>query len=77
MSISSIQMLLFPQALFAGGTNTSSQAMQWTLAELIHHPNIFNKVREEIKSFVGSVRLVEESDVSSLSYLQAVLKEAI
>uniref|UniRef100_A0A2N9G2J2 Cytochrome P450 n=1 Tax=Fagus sylvatica TaxID=28930 RepID=A0A2N9G2J2_FAGSY len=70
-------MLLFPQDLFVGGTNTSSQAMQWTLAELIHHPNIFNKVREEIKSFVGSVRLVEESDVSSLSYLQAVVKEAI
>jgi cytochrome P450 len=51
--------------------------MQWTLVELINHPNIFNKVREEIKSLVGSVRLVEESDVSSLPYLQAVVKEAL
>jgi cytochrome P450 len=77
MPISSIQMLPFPQDLFARGTITTSQAMQWTLAELINHPNIFNKVREEIKSLVGSVRLVEESDVSSLPYLQAVVKEAL
>ena len=64
-------MLPFPQDLFAGGTITTSHAMQWTLAELINHPNIFNKVREEIKSLVGSIRLVEESDVSSLPYLQS------
>uniref|UniRef100_A0A2N9HDI5 Cytochrome P450 n=1 Tax=Fagus sylvatica TaxID=28930 RepID=A0A2N9HDI5_FAGSY len=63
--------------LFVAGTSTSSEAMQWTIAELINHPNIFNKVREEIKSVVGSTRLVEESDVSSLPYLQAVVKEAL
>uniref|UniRef100_A0A2N9GCJ7 Cytochrome P450 n=1 Tax=Fagus sylvatica TaxID=28930 RepID=A0A2N9GCJ7_FAGSY len=62
--------------LFIAGTGTSSDAMQWTIAELINHPNIFNKVREEIKTVVGT-RLVEESDVSSLPYLQAVVKEAL
>jgi cytochrome P450 len=65
-----------PQDPFIGGTGTSSYAMQWTIAKLINHPNIFNKVREEIKTVVGT-RLVEESDVSSLPYLQAVMKEAI
>lgn len=51
--------------------------MQWTIAELINHPYVFNKVREEIKFVVGSTRLVEESDVQSLPYLQAVVKEAL
>jgi cytochrome P450 len=51
--------------------------MQWTIAELINHPDVFNKVREEIKYVVGSTRLVEDSDVPNLPYLQAVVKEAI
>ncbi|CAL8992560.1 unnamed protein product, partial [Prunus brigantina] len=53
------------------GTATTAEAMQWAVAELINHPDIFNKLRVEIKSVVGS-RLVEESDVGSLPYLQAV-----
>jgi cytochrome P450 len=63
--------------LFIGGTSTSAEAMQWTIAELINHPDVFNKVREEIKYVVGSTRLVEDSDVPNLPYLQAVVKEAI
>ncbi|ONI14563.1 hypothetical protein PRUPE_4G287500 [Prunus persica] len=43
---------------------------------LINHPDIFNKLRVEIKSVVGS-RLVEESDVGNLPYLQAVIKETL
>ncbi|PQM36390.1 cytochrome P450 705A20 [Prunus yedoensis var. nudiflora] len=46
--------------------------MQWAVVELINHLNIFNKLRVEIKSVVGS-RLVEESDVGNLPYLQAVI----
>ncbi|KAF5480871.1 hypothetical protein F2P56_001580 [Juglans regia] len=63
--------------LFIGGTGTSSEAILWTIAELINHPNAFNKLREEIKSVVGSTRLVEESDIPNLPYLQAVVKEGL
>ncbi|XP_061997791.1 cytochrome P450 705A12-like [Rosa rugosa] len=62
--------------LFIGGTATTAEAMQWGVAELINHPDIFNKVREEMKTVVGS-RLVEESDVANLPYLQAVIKETL
>ncbi len=51
--------------------------MGWIIAELINHPNAYNKVREEIKYVVGNARLVEELDVQSLPYLQAVVKEAL
>ncbi|CAL2228887.1 unnamed protein product [Prunus armeniaca] len=50
--------------------------MKWAVAELINHPGIFNKLRVEIKSVVGS-GLVEESDVGNLPYLQAVIKETL
>ncbi|VVA36856.1 PREDICTED: cytochrome P450 [Prunus dulcis] len=62
--------------LFIGGTATTAEAMQWAVAELINHPDMFNKLRVEIKSVVGS-RLVEESDVGNLPYLQAVIKETL
>ncbi|VVA20420.1 PREDICTED: cytochrome P450 [Prunus dulcis] len=51
--------------------------MQWTMAELINHPDIFNKVRQEIKSVVGNSRLVGETDIPNLPYLQAVVRESL
>jgi cytochrome P450 len=60
-----------------GGTGTLAEAIIWVMAELINHPNVFQKLREEIRSVVGSTRLVEESDVASLPYLQAVVKETL
>ncbi|KAL3534241.1 hypothetical protein ACH5RR_002702 [Cinchona calisaya] len=66
----------FLMELFMAGTETTSAALQWTIAELINHPKVFNKLREEINGVVGT-RLVEESDVPNLPYLQAVVKESL
>ena len=69
--------LLLCQDLFIAGTGTSAESMQWAIAELINHPIVFNKVREQIESIVGKTRLVEESDIPNLPYLQAVVKETL
>ncbi|KAK7846990.1 cytochrome p450 705a5 [Quercus suber] len=61
--------------VFVGSTGTSSEVILWTIAELINHPSVFDKVRDEINSVVDSTSLVEESDVANLPYLQAVVKE--
>ncbi|XP_041013854.1 cytochrome P450 705A5-like [Juglans microcarpa x Juglans regia] len=63
--------------LFIAGTETSAEAMQWVMAELINHPCVFKKVREEIESIVGKTKLVEELDTANLPYLQAVVKETL
>jgi cytochrome P450 len=65
------------QDLFIGGTNTSAEAMQWAMAELLNHPEAFHKVRNEIESVRQNVRLVEESDIPNMPYLQAVVKETL
>ncbi|KAK3003728.1 hypothetical protein RJ639_019455 [Escallonia herrerae] len=61
--------------MFMAGTETTSVALQWALAEIINHPDVLNKLREEISAVVGSCRLMEESDTPKLPYLQAVVKE--
>ncbi|KAL3533879.1 hypothetical protein ACH5RR_007400 [Cinchona calisaya] len=63
--------------LFLGGTETTMVAMQWAIAELINNPKQFKILRDEIIRVVGSKRLVQESDIPNLPYLQAVVKESM
>ena len=63
--------------MFIAGTDTSAKTIEWALAELINHPNILNKAREEIHNIVGKTRLVEESDIPNLPYIQAIVKETL
>ncbi|CAF2081517.1 unnamed protein product [Brassica napus] len=63
--------------LLLGGTDTSAQTTQWIMAELINHPEILKTLREEIESVVGKTRFVQETDLSNLPYLQAVVKEGL
>ncbi|XP_006299064.2 LOW QUALITY PROTEIN: cytochrome P450 705A20 [Capsella rubella] len=63
--------------LFLGGTDTSAQTIQWTMAEIINDPNILTKLREEIDSVVGKTRLIQETDLPKLPYLESVVKEGL
>ncbi|KAL0713064.1 hypothetical protein Bca4012_020042 [Brassica carinata] len=63
--------------IFLGGTDTSAQPIQWTMAEVVNNPNILEKLRDEIDLVVGKTRLIQETDLPSLPYLQAVVKEGL
>ncbi|CAI0418222.1 unnamed protein product [Linum tenue] len=66
--------------IFIAGTSTTADAMAWTMAEILNHPAIFKRVRQEIHDLTngsGNNRLVEETDIPNLHYLQAVVKEAL
>ncbi|XP_047177195.1 cytochrome P450 705A12-like [Vigna umbellata] len=63
--------------LFIAGTNTSAEGTQWAMAELLNHPEAFEKVRKEIELVTENERLVEESDVGKMPYLRAVVKETL
>ncbi|CAD5165383.1 cytochrome P450 93A3-like [Musa acuminata AAA Group] len=63
--------------IFVAGTDTSAITMEWALAELINHPEILHKAREELDAVVGKNRLVEESDIPNLPYLQSIVKETL
>ncbi|XP_073002396.1 3,9-dihydroxypterocarpan 6A-monooxygenase-like [Typha latifolia] len=63
--------------IFVAGTDTSAITIEWALAELINHPNMLLKASAEIDSVVGRSRLVDESDIPNLPYLQSIVKETL
>ena len=63
------------QILLTAGTDPSVLTMEWAMALLLTHPEVMQKVRAEIDTNVGTARMVEESDITNLPYLQCVVKE--
>ncbi|KAG2314282.1 hypothetical protein Bca52824_017404 [Brassica carinata] len=63
--------------IFMAGIDTAAQATQWTMAEIINNPNILERLRGEIDLVVGKSRLIQETDIPNLPYLQAVVKEGL
>ncbi|XP_074303841.1 geraniol 8-hydroxylase-like [Silene latifolia] len=62
--------------LFAGGTDTTATIVEWTMAELLRNPGKMEKAQAELQEIIGKGNPVEESDITRLPYLQAVVKEA-
>ncbi|MED6113767.1 hypothetical protein PIB30_073897 [Stylosanthes scabra] len=63
--------------LFISGTDTSATTIEWALAELINNPHVMKKARQEIDSVTANNKLIQESDVANLPYLQAIIKEIL
>ncbi|WCJ18975.1 cytochrome P450 family 705 subfamily A polypeptide 25 [Euphorbia peplus] len=63
--------------MFTTGTATSSGIIQWAMAQLINNQTILKKARDEIDSIVGENKLIQESDLPNLPYLQAIVKETL
>ncbi|KAJ0259167.1 hypothetical protein HA466_0055580 [Hirschfeldia incana] len=61
--------------IFGAGTDTNSSTVEWAMAELIRNPKTMAKAQAEIDHVIGQKGFVEESDISELPYLQAVVKE--
>ncbi|CAL5372848.1 unnamed protein product [Camellia sinensis] len=61
--------------IILAGTDTSAVTMEWAMSLLINHPEVLKKARAELDIQVGQERLVDESDLSKLHYLQAIISE--
>ncbi|TKY62569.1 3,9-dihydroxypterocarpan 6A-monooxygenase [Spatholobus suberectus] len=75
LTIENIKAFIFD--IFMAGTDSSALTTEWALAELINHPHVMERTRQEIDAVIGNSRVVEESDLVNLSYLQAVVKETL
>eukprot|EP00250_Pteridium_aquilinum_P029699 c39974_g1_i1 orf=361-1884(-) len=65
------------QEIIGGGSDTSALLIEWALAELLANPTKMKTLQEELESVVGSARMVQESDIPSMPYLMAVIKETM
>ncbi|TVU31190.1 hypothetical protein EJB05_22868 [Eragrostis curvula] len=61
--------------LFAAGSDTSSNTVEWAMVELLQNPFAMAKACDELRRVVGLRRNIEEADICKLPYLQAVIKE--
>ncbi|XP_020095830.1 cytochrome P450 81E8-like [Ananas comosus] len=64
-------------SLLAGGTDTTSNTIEWTMSLLLNNPEALRKAATEIDARVGTDHLVEESDIANLPYLHCIITEAL
>ncbi|XP_020698157.1 isoflavone 2'-hydroxylase [Dendrobium catenatum] len=65
------------QSLGIAGSIPVTETLIWVMSLLLNHPTAMNKVKDEIDTFIGSQRLVEEEDLPNLPYLHAVITETL
>ncbi|KAD2054440.1 hypothetical protein R6Q59_016840 [Mikania micrantha] len=65
-------------ALFVAGIDTTATTLEWAMTELIHNPEKLKIARSEIiKVMKDKTNIIQESNISQLPYLQAVIKETL
>ncbi|KAL0297340.1 UNVERIFIED_CONTAM: Premnaspirodiene oxygenase [Sesamum radiatum] len=63
--------------MFSAGTDTSSTAIDWTMAELMRNPRVMAKAQAEVREVFKGSKIIEEADVQKLKYLKLVIREAL
>jgi cytochrome P450 len=74
------EMIALCSEFLNGGTDTTSTALQWIMAELVKNPVIQDKLHDEIKATVatsGGSDHISEEDVQRMPYLKAVVLEGL
>lgn len=59
------------------GTDTTSNTLEWIMTELLCNPKEMKRAQIEMDQVLGKDELVEESQITKLQYLQAIVKEAM
>lgn len=84
------EMLSLCSEFLTAGTDTTSTALQWIMANLVKHPQLQDKLYQEINGVIGGrpppqpdkestlpIGAVEEEDLQKMPYLKAVVLEGL
>ncbi|XP_077245119.1 flavonoid 3'-monooxygenase CYP75B137-like [Tasmannia lanceolata] len=63
--------------MVVGGTDTTSNTVEYAIAEMMQKPETMRKAQEELEAVVGKDNIVEETHIPGLHYLDAVVKEIL
>lgn len=63
--------------MIAGGSDTTTGTLTWAISLLLNNRHVLKTALEELDSHVGKHRLVNESDIKNLAYIQAIVKETL
>ncbi|KAF3677899.1 Cytochrome [Capsicum annuum] len=62
---------------FIAGTDTSSTALEWAMAELMKNPKVLEQAQAEVRQAFKGKSMITESEVQQLDYLRLVIKETL
>ncbi|XVE94974.1 hypothetical protein REPUB_Repub02eG0056400 [Reevesia pubescens] len=65
------------QAMLIAGTESSSTTIEWAMSLLLNHPEAMYKAWTEIIAEVGEDKLLDETDLPKLKYLQSIISETL
>lgn len=63
--------------MLQAGTDTSSVTIEWAVSLLLNHPEVLKRARAELDKNIGHERLVQESDLPNLPYIQCIINETL
>jgi hypothetical protein len=64
-------------SIIIGATDTYANTTEWAMATLLQRPEVLKRAQEELDVVVGNERVLEESDLPNLKYLEAIVKETL
>ncbi|CAH2078456.1 unnamed protein product [Thlaspi arvense] len=70
-----IRLIIFD--MLVAGVTTTSALLEWTMTELIRHPETMKKLQEDIRTHSKSNFYVSEEEIENMKYLKAVIKEVL
>ncbi|GAV88901.1 p450 domain-containing protein [Cephalotus follicularis] len=75
--LSDLDMVAVLWEMIFRGTDTVAVIIEWLLARMVLHPDVQSRVHDELDRIVGRSRPLMESDIKSMVYLNAVIKEVL
>ncbi|KDP25608.1 hypothetical protein JCGZ_20764 [Jatropha curcas] len=63
--------------MIVGGSDTSSNSIEFAMAEIMNKSEVMRKAQQELDTVVGKNNIVEESHIHQLPYLYAIMKESL
>lgn len=69
--------IVFTQDILIAGIDSTAVTLQWALSHLLNNPIALEKATTEMDLLVGQERVVNEVDLSNLSYLRGIISETL
>jgi len=63
--------------MIIAATDTTANTTEWAISSLLQRPDALKRAQEELNVVVGRERVLDESDLPNLKYLEAIVKETL
>ncbi|KAJ0609569.1 putative cytochrome P450 [Helianthus annuus] len=75
VSVNIIQIKALLMDIILAATDTTSTMVEWVMAEILNNPVVMRNVQDELTRVIGTNKIVEESHLHKLTYLDGVINE--